>query len=205
MIVSAFIMPFILSLNTMFTFNNNLIETILISIPWSLLFAISCHYSVGIIFWQITYFYLICFYLDLKLKNLNKTLENLSLKTNYKRRCFVILSRIDTLYREIFVYNKQYWNQFLLLFCLTYATVICTLVYGAVYGSMNFILSFIISFAAITHSSIFAIVILSASMVSSQTSRTKKLLTDYYIKLDKLKSKDSILKLKASFFFKIVF
>jgi hypothetical protein len=196
MIVSAFIMPFILSLNAMFTFNNNLIETILISIPWSLLFAISCHYSVGIIFWQITYFYLICFYLDLKLKNLNKTIKNLSLKINYKR----ILSQIDLLYREISVYNKQYWNQFLLLFCLTYATVICTLVYGAIFGSMNFILRFIISFAAITHSSIFAIVILSASKVSSQTSRTHKLLTDYYIKRDKLKSNNSILKLKASLF-----
>lgn len=201
MIVSALIMPFILSLNAMFTFNNNLIETILISIPWSLLFAISCHYSVGIIFWQITYFYLICFYLDLKLKNLNKILGNLILKTNNKRKSVEILSRIDSLYREISVYNKQYWNQFLLLFCLTYATVICTLVYGAIYGSMNFILRFIISFAAITHSSIFAIVILSASMVSSQTSRTHKLLTDYYIKLDKLKSNNSILKLKASFFF----
>jgi hypothetical protein len=55
MTVSAFLMPFVLSLNAMFTFNSKLIETIFIYISWSLLFAISCNYSVGFIFWQITY------------------------------------------------------------------------------------------------------------------------------------------------------
>ena len=58
-----------------FLLKDTSIKIILIAIPHSLFYCLCCHYLVNIIYSQIFYFYIICYYLKLKQREVNNYLR----------------------------------------------------------------------------------------------------------------------------------
>ena len=71
-----------------------------------------CHYIGNIYGYQFLFFYLLCRYLRLKLKNLNKSVSDMK---NGIRLMSIenILRSFDQIFQEISEYNTTYWSKFL--------------------------------------------------------------------------------------------
>ncbi len=84
----------------------------LLEIFWSLLFTAFGYFSVNINFSQMTYFYIICLYLKLKLRNANnsirKCFENKYKVTNHRMKNILLMIFINTASSVSFEANKSY-------------------------------------------------------------------------------------------------
>ena len=68
------------------------------------------------------YFYLICKYLKVKVRQLNKKVKQLKRWNNIRRHMKNILRSYDALFREITQYNITYWSKFLIVFWIGFGT-----------------------------------------------------------------------------------
>jgi hypothetical protein len=90
-------------------------EIIFFGIPWSILFTICIHFACNIQIWQITYFYLICYYMKIRVYNLNN-----SNKSKMKQKCKIsnrsinsMLAAFNSIYNQINEYNITFWSKYL--------------------------------------------------------------------------------------------
>jgi hypothetical protein len=83
---------------------------------WSLLLTVFGYHSININFSQMTYFYIICLYLKLKLRNanniINKSFDRKYKMTNYKMKN--ILKSLDSIISEINTNNNDLWSKYLI-------------------------------------------------------------------------------------------
>jgi hypothetical protein len=88
---------------------NSSLPLILVEVFWTLLFTAFGYFSVYINFSQMTYFYIICFYLEWKLRNVNN-----NIKGNFNKKFRMtdnkmknILKSLNSIAREINTYNND--------------------------------------------------------------------------------------------------
>jgi len=86
---SVFMFNFILSI-VLFILNCSLMDIFIFGILHSLLYALISYYVLSFILWQVVYFYLICYYIKIKLKQTNekispKTFNTIKSVKNYIR------------------------------------------------------------------------------------------------------------------------
>jgi hypothetical protein len=97
---------------------------ILVGVFWAVLYTAFAYFSININFSQMTYFYIICLYLELKLRNANN-----SIKEGFNKKCRItyskmknILKSLDTICREINTYNNDLWSKYLIKISLFYCS-----------------------------------------------------------------------------------
>jgi hypothetical protein len=127
--------------------NCSTFQTIIYGIPHSLLIALRFYFMYSINIWQLFYFYLICYYLKLKLRKINR---ELILKIKPKRsindrNILHIIKYLTSLYSEVEKYNSKY------LFCiwLLFKTIINSFLCLRIFAEMNLIIRFIFIYDAI--------------------------------------------------------
>ncbi len=154
-------------------------------IPWFIFFMLYVYHIADFLLIQMTYFYIICYYLRLKLRNINNEIE-INIRRNIKHSEFHALVKyfmryLNILYLEIKEYNDNYWSTFLFLFIFLLSTCINALLYKSIYGISNTYLVLAIRYYAIICTFLILVLFFIASSVCKEANRSYKLLNKLYV------------------------
>jgi hypothetical protein len=162
---------------------NSPFELYLIEIFWVLLFTAHTYFDANFIFSQMTYFYIICLYLKLKLRNANNSITK-SFGKKYKMnnyRMKNILKSLNSVISEINTYNNDFWSKYLMVVLIIVIIALDLLLFQTIFGKMNFFLKLISFYCSGSTFSILMILINTTSSVSFEANKSYKLLNNLFI------------------------
>ena len=163
-------------------------EVLLYGIPTILIYLIIELHLWNFFSYLYLYFYLVCKYLNVKLKNLN---EKLILIRDKKYNCKIalILNTFNAIYCEIKEYDSTYISKFLFTVWLVVDTSLVILIYLAVFISSQLIVRLGLYYATIVFGLIFINTIITAASINYNCRKTYKLLNSLYQRILKSKPK----------------
>jgi hypothetical protein len=168
---------------------NSSLSLYLIEIFWVLLFTIYSYFVSNINFSQMTYFYIVCLYLKLKLRNANnsirKNFEKKYKMTNYRMKN--ILISMNSIISEINTFNNDFWSKYLMFILILVIIVLDISLFEAIFGKMSLFFKMIMFYASIGFFLLLIILINTASSVSFEAKKSYKLLNKLFITIDKNK------------------
>jgi hypothetical protein len=168
---------------------NSSLSLYLIEIFWVILFTIYSYFCANINFSQMTYFYIICLYLKLKLRNANnsitKSFEKKYKITNYRMKS--ILKSLNSIISEIETYNNDFWSKYLMFILIFVIIVLEMSLFEAIFGKMSFFFKIIMFYASIVIFLLLIIVINTASSVTFEANKSYKLLNKLFITIVKIR------------------
>jgi hypothetical protein len=162
---------------------NSSFELYLIEIFWVLLFTVYTYFGVNIALSQMTYFYIICLYLKLKLRNANNSIRK-SFEKKYKMnnyRMKNILKSLNSIVSEINTYNNDFWSKYLMIVLIIFIIALDLLLFQSIFGKMNFSLKMILFYVSCSIFSFLMLLINTASSVSFEANKSYKLLNKLFI------------------------
>jgi hypothetical protein len=110
--------------------NSSIIQMIFLSFPWSIIAAYGTYCITQIIIWQMIYFNIICYYLNLKIIFLNEIILNIkSRKIHANSNTNKILIKLHKIHREILDCNNNYWSIFLFWTCLIFTEIFALMIF----------------------------------------------------------------------------
>jgi hypothetical protein len=145
---------------------------------WTLLYTVFCYHSFNINFSQMTYFYIICLYLKLKLRNANNSITK-SFEKNYKMKN--ILKSLDSIISKINTYNDDFWSKYLMIVLITVILVVDLAFFVAIFEKLNFFFKIVIIYGSSVVFLFLVILINTASSVSFEANKSYKLLNKLFI------------------------
>ncbi len=165
----------------------------------ALLFTVFSYHSFNINLSQMTYFYIICLYLKLKLRNANnsiiKSFEKKYKMTNYKMKS--ILKSLDSIIFEINIHNNDFWSKYLMIVLMLLIIVIDIILFESLFGKMNLFFKIILFYASIVFFLLLIILINTASSVSFEAKKSYKLLNKLFITIGNNKQNWIRMKIKV--------
>jgi hypothetical protein len=162
---------------------NSSFELYLIEIFWSLLFTAFAYFCVNINFSQMTYFYIICLYLKLKLRNANNSITK-SFEKKYKMTYYRMKNILISLYSiisEINTYNNDLWSKYLMIVLISGILVLDIILFEAIFGKMNIFMKVALFYGSSLLFLLLMILINTASSVSFEANKSYKLLNKFFI------------------------
>jgi len=127
--------------------------------------------------WQLVYFYIICYYLNLRIKNLNRLLILNTRKHHINDKLvFSTISNFYSLYKEISVYNQNYWSKYIFLIVTLYTFVICLLLFQLTYNAMPFMVYVIYIYIVGFNAFILLFLLITASWIAHTSFSSYKIL-----------------------------
>jgi hypothetical protein len=159
----------------------------LIEIFWVLLFTVYTYFCANITFYQMTYFYIICLYLKLKLRNTNnsitKSFDNKYKMTYYRMKN--ILNSLDSIILEINTYNNDFWSKYLMIFLISIIIALDLILFESIFGKISLFFKIIFSYGSSNYSLLLIILINTASSVSFEANKSYKLLNKLFVTKNK--------------------
>ncbi len=169
------------------TIINSSYHLFFIEILWVLLFTVFIYFCANINFSQMTYFYIICLYLKLKLRNANNSIRK-SFDKKYKmnnKRMKNILKSLDSIISEINAYNNDFWSKYLMIVLISVVLVLDLALFEAIFGKMSFFFKIIWFYASSVLFLLLLVLINTASSVSFEANKSYKLLNKLFITYNK--------------------
>ena len=164
------------SISPMIT-NCPLIILILYVMPFTLFISFAVCNTYNILIYQCVYFYLICYYLKIKLKTINESIRKL-----IKNKCslnnnllYNIMRSTNSIYSEIDDCNNNYWSLYLFCFWISITAIINIALFIGIFSRI-FLMRILFSFSAMAFTSGLVIIIRSASFVSLESNKSYKLM-----------------------------
>jgi hypothetical protein len=162
---------------------NSSYHLFLIEVFWVLLFVFFVYFCFNINLSQMTYFYIICLYLKLKLRNVNNSIRKCFEKkfkmTN--RRMKNILKTLDSIISEINTYNNDFWSKYLMFVLITVILVVDLAFFVSIFGKLNIFLKVLLIYGSSVVFLFLVILINTASSVSFEANKSYKLLNKLFI------------------------
>jgi hypothetical protein len=162
---------------------NSSLKLYLIEIFWSLIFPAYNYFSPNITLSQMTYFYIICLYLKLKLRNANNSIRK-CFEKKYKitnHRIKDILISLNSIILEINTYNTEFWSKYLMIVLMLVILVFDILFFQAIFGKMSFFFKMLFFYGSCLVFILLIILINTASSVSFEANKSYKLLNKLFI------------------------
>jgi hypothetical protein len=176
--------------------NCSLAPVLFPGILWFLIFSLFGYHISGFYLTQITYFYIICYYLRIKLRNINNEIEikNRRNTRHSEFQLFVkyVTNSLNSIYLEITEYNDNYWSIFLFLFTFLLYTCVNAMLYKSIYGISNAYLVLMVRYIVILWILMFLFLFFIASSVWMESNRSYELLNKLYVSKMSLKLANSI-------------
>jgi len=174
-------------------------QWLFIGFPNSLIWTIWVHYAYNIIIYQTTYYYIITYYLESKLKAINTSIKNISNYKSLAMNAFILLKiipEIDKIYAEISQYNRIYWCKFLGSFWLCTDILIAMLAFIVFLGGdREVIVRIMITTYLVIMTVLLIFIIQISDYVFNEPRTTYRLLNSY---LSSHQHKPVMLKLKVN-------
>jgi len=151
--------------------------SVIFGIPWSIIFAISSHFTFCSHSWHLTYFYLMCLYLKLKIRNINDKVQQHIIRRNFGNlNIDHIIQSLTSIHVEISDYNKRYWSKFSVILLVLLITFMNTVLFLIIFKEMNIIVKIFMFYAFILSFIIITFYLNTASTVSYEAIQSYKLL-----------------------------
>jgi hypothetical protein len=162
---------------------NSSFQLFLIHIFWALLFAAFDYFVTYINLSQMTYFYIICLYLKLKIRNINNNIIK-SFETKFKvtlNKMKNTLKLLNLITEEINTYNNDLWSKYLMIVLMLIITALDLAVFQSIFGKMNLFFKIILIYGSNILFLLLIVLINSASSVSFEANKSYKLLNKLFI------------------------
>ena len=157
--------------------NQSFMNIVFISFPHSIIMAVISNNFNNIFIWQLIYYSIIAFYIQLKIKSTNQ----LSMKYKFTQ----IIRKYNNIFVEIYEYNGKYWSIFLGIYWILISFSISAFIYMATFAkiipiiryiALVFSVEFFINLVFITHFS---------SQLNKQFIKSYKILNSLSIQYNK--------------------
>jgi hypothetical protein len=162
---------------------NSSFELYLIEIFWVLLFTAFGYFCANINFSQMTYFYIICLYLKLKLRNANNSIRKgfeKKYKMTYYRMKNILIS-LNSIISEINTYNNDLWSKYLMIVLILVILELDLVLFEAVFGKISIFFKMIVIYFSSSLFLLLMILINTASSVSFEANKSYKLLNKLFV------------------------
>jgi hypothetical protein len=166
---------------------NSSFSLIPIEIFWTLLFTAFVYYCIQFNLSQLIYFYIICLYLKLKLRNANNCIRKIcdtKFKMNH-HNMKNILKLLNSINSEINTYNNEYWSKYLIIVLMLIITALDLLLFQTIFGKFGLIFNIILFYGSSIMFLLLIIFINTASSVSFEANKSYKLLNNLFITKNK--------------------
>jgi hypothetical protein len=179
--ISLPIMAFITS-NIIYIINFSVMEIIIFGIPNSLLWSLCVYYVFTINVWQVIYFYIICRYIKIKIKELNEKVLKMTKKKILLKKTFLqIIYSFNSIYAEINEYNTKFWSKYLLSIWLIMGSLINCVIFMIFFTQINKFFKFGLIYALILLIITFLIIINTSSSVNYEANKSYKILNSIVV------------------------
>jgi hypothetical protein len=162
---------------------NSSLQLFFIEIVWALLYTVFVYFSFGINLYQMTYFYIICLYLKLKLRNANNSIRK-SFETKFKmtyNKMNNILKTLNSTISEINTYNNDLWSMYLMIVLMLVITALDSILFQSIFGKMSLFFKIILIYGSSILFLLLIMFINTASSVSFEANKSYKLLNKLFI------------------------
>ena len=125
-----------------------------------------------------TYFYIICLYLKLRLRNANNSIRK-SFEKKYKMTCNGfrnILRSLNTIISEINTYNNDLWSKYLMIVLMLIIIALDFALFSTIFGKMSLFYKIILFYSSSILFILLMVLIITASSVNFETNKSYKLL-----------------------------
>ena len=139
------------------------------------------HIFINLVTYQYLYFFILCKYFRIKIKNLNA--QAITLRTRFYSSNGIknILYSYDLLYREINEYNTSYWSKFIIIFWFGFGASAVICVYMVIYRELYLPIFIMTLYLSILFSLTFLSLILIAASVNSSAKKSYKLINSLFV------------------------
>jgi hypothetical protein len=162
---------------------NSPFPIILVQFFWITLYTAFSYFSIQINLYQMTYFYIICLYSKLKLRNANngirKSFEKKYKMTNHRMKN--ILISLDSIISQINTYNNDLWSKYLMIVLISVGLLSDLGFFEAIFGKMSFYLKITMFYASSILFLLMIILINTTSSVSFKANKSYKLLNKLFV------------------------
>jgi hypothetical protein len=152
---------------------------------WTLLLTVFGYHAININWSQMTYFYIICLYLKLKLRNANNSIrkgfEKTYEMTNHRMKN--ILKSLDSIIFEINIHNNDFWSKYLMIVLILVIIAFDIVFFQSLFGKMSLFFKIVLFYASTVLFFLLIILINTASSVSAEAKQTYKLLNKLFINI----------------------
>ena len=155
-----------------------LFDTLVFGSIYTLTFGLLCNAVFRLLLWQMTYFYLLCDYLCIKIKDIQKILIQKKRK-NLRH----ILLKIDKLCAEINDYNSTYWCKYLALVWFIIGLIAVSVLYVVTFLDLSPIPKLILIYALLFLVINITVIMMCASAISFNFGKLYVKLNHLYINL----------------------
>jgi hypothetical protein len=132
--------------------NCTVMDIILYGIPRTILFSLMCYYVYSINIWQIVYFIIICHYIKVRIRELNKNILLINKVKGNDKEYERIHRSLNSVYSEINEYNSNFWSKYMLTIWFVFGTDVDAVLYCALFSEVNIVCnSFQIRFYSFVH------------------------------------------------------
>ena len=166
-------------------FKTNKLKNLVFAPINTVISTLSGLYYGNIVLYQILYFFILCLYLKIKIKNLNMVIIQMKCGKTFIN-ITKILSSFDILFREIKEYNATYWSKFLFNIWLTMETL-CVIIMSTIFKTESIYLKFIFAYFLFTFIVIFLFTILTAASVNTEANKTYKIMNSLIVSIANIK------------------
>ena len=170
------------------------LKTVIIGCLHSIIFSLGAQYLINIMCTQITYFYIICYYLKLKQREVNNYLRKV-IKNKKRFKIFnsnQMIVKLNKIYEEIKECDSIFWSKFLALVWVLFTSAEALIIFIFSFsGKTTIFIKFILFYVFILFSFILLLVIEMSSSVNFEAKVTYKLLSSY--KMVCIQTKQSVL------------
>ena len=169
---------FVLVLST-YIMSNSPIEVLLHGIPNAILTSMIILWFWNILGYQYIHYYLVCKYLDIKIKNSNENL--ILIRKQNKIKINEILKIYNAIYCEIKEYDSTYLSKFLLTVWLLIGTLLVILIYIDIFINLKLFIRIIVHYFTMLYFFLFIFTITTAASINYHNRETYKLLNLLYL------------------------
>ena len=174
---------FIMHLNSL-----DFISSLILFIYPAIFYSLWAYYFSNIVSLQNLFFYILCKYFLIKLKESNRLLnEEQRMNTNRIRN---ILRSFDVLYHEIHEFNSTYWSKYLLNIWLFFGTMITFLFFIVLFNSLAIEIRISLSYFLLFYLIMYIFILSIASSVNMEANKSYKLFNSFFIKFRKTSKLD---------------
>ena len=156
----------------------------IINEPWSIALTYGLLSAIIIAIWTLTsmnvtsyqflYFYIICTYLKIKLKNINETSDQIKGNKRFSK-IQNILNSYDVVYREINEFNTTYWSKFIFIVWSIFGAIIAQLIFISIFTEINMILRLLLCYAACLILILFNFIFLISCSLNTEANKSYKI------------------------------
>ena len=165
-----------------FLMQDSSLKTIIIAFIHSLIYSLGSQFASNIMCSQITYFYIICYYLKLKQREVNNYLRKV-IKNKERIKIYnsnQMIAKLNKIYEEIKECDSIFWSKFLaLVWVLCTADIAFALYLLSFSGKLTIFIRIVLFYGTILFCVILLIIIQTSSSVNFEAKVTYKLLSSY--------------------------